>query len=66
MDCSKWSCWKDCIELGLKVVFVAVFTWGVCSAVCCMKSCTPSSCSTETTCCKADTSVKQCDKGDKK
>ena len=60
MDCSKLSCWKDCIELGLKVVFVVVFTWGVCSAVCCMKSCKASSCSTQTTCCKVDVPVKQC------
>ena len=32
------SC-KDCVELALKVIFVAVFTYGVMSAVCCMKSC---------------------------
>ena len=39
MKCENWSCWKDCIELCLKIVFVAVFTWGVCNAVCCKKSC---------------------------
>ena len=47
MDCDK-KCWTDCIELGLKVVFVAVFTWGVMNAVCCMKSCDSSS-----SCCKS-------------
>ena len=57
MECKNWSCWKDCIELGLKVVFVAVFTWGVMSAVCCMKSCSSSS-----SCCKSASSevVKPC------
>ncbi len=57
MDCKNWSCWKDCIELGLKVVFVAVFTWGVMSAVCCMKSC-----SSGQSCCKSASSeiVKPC------
>jgi hypothetical protein len=55
MDCTKWNCWKDCVELGLKVVFVGVFTWGVCSAVCCMKSC-----NSQKTCCKIDAPVKQC------
>tara|TARA_B110000263_G_C15242557_1_gene480090 strand:- start:919 stop:1128 length:210 start_codon:yes stop_codon:yes gene_type:complete len=49
-NCENWSCWKDCIELGLKVVFVGVFTWGVMSAVCCSKSCSSSA---QTTCCKA-------------
>ena len=53
-SCDKWSCWKECIELGLKVVFVVVFCWGVCNAVCCMKSCNTSSCSDKaTTCSKA-------------
>jgi len=57
MNCENWSCWKDCIELCLKVVFVAVFTWGVCNAVCCVKSCKG-----QTTCCSSKTvdSVKQC------
>jgi len=57
MDCKNWSCWKDCVELGLKVVFVAVFTWGVMSAVCCMKSCSSSQ-----SCCKSASSevVKPC------
>ena len=32
------SC-KECWDLVLKFVFVAVFTYGVFSAVCCMKSC---------------------------
>jgi len=47
MKCENWSCWKDCIELALKVIFVGVFTWGVMSAVCCM-----SSCGTKASCCK--------------
>ena len=48
---------KSCVELSLKVIFVAVFTYGVMSAVCCMKSC-----SSGQSCCKAGTSqvVKQC------
>ena len=41
MNCDK-NCWKDCIELGLKIIFVAVFTWGVMNAVCCKKSCNSS------------------------
>ena len=40
------SC-KDCVELALKIIFVAVFTYGVMSAVCCMKSC-----SSGQSCCK--------------
>lgn len=61
MKCENWSCWKDCIELCLKFVFVVVFTWGVCSAVCCMKSCGTSSCSKDqTTCCKTADAVKPC------
>ena len=32
------SC-KECVELTLKFIFVAVFTYGVMSAVCCMKTC---------------------------
>ena len=57
MKCENWSCWKDCIDLILKAVFVAVFTWGVMSAVCCMKSCSSSS-----SCCKSASSevVKPC------
>tara|TARA_B100001175_G_scaffold145041_1_gene123178 strand:+ start:387 stop:572 length:186 start_codon:yes stop_codon:yes gene_type:complete len=47
MKCENWSCWKDCIELALKVIFVGVFTWGVMSAVCCM-----SSCGSKDSCCK--------------
>ncbi len=39
MKCENWSCWKECIELALKVIFVGVFAWGVMSAVCCMDSC---------------------------
>jgi len=46
MNCEKLSSCKDCIELALKVIFVAVFTWGVMSLVCCSKSCSSqSSCS---------------------
>jgi hypothetical protein len=30
---------KECFELVLKFIFVAVFTYGVMSAVCCMKYC---------------------------
>ena len=50
------SC-KEKSELVLKLIFVAVFTWGVMNAVCCMKSC-----SSKTTCCKVSAvdSVKQC------
>lgn len=61
MKCENWSSCKDCLELALKVIFVGVFTWGVMSAVCCMKSCN-SSCSTQLTCSKSNAvdSVKQC------
>ena len=48
MKCENWSCWKECIELALKVIFVGVFTWGVMSAVCCMDSCS----SSKSSCCK--------------
>ena len=52
MNCDK-NCWKDCIELALKIIFVAVFTWGVMNAVCCMKSCnSTSSCTKAQTCSK--------------
>ena len=49
---------KDKVDLVLKLVFVAVFTYGVMSAVCCMKSCS----SSQTSCCKASqvAPVKQC------
>jgi len=61
MKCENWSCWKDCIELGLKVIFVGVFTWGVMSAVCCMSSCNSNkSCGSQTTCCKTADAVKPC------
>ena len=46
---------KECLELVLKVVFVAVFTYGVMSAVCCMKSC-----GSQTSCCKTQDVVKPC------
>ena len=54
--CENMSC-KDCVELCLKIVFVAVFTYGVMSAVCCMKSC-----NAQTSCCKVGTQdvAKQC------
>ncbi len=54
--CENFDSCKGCIELALKVVFVAVFTYGVMSAVCCMKSCSSAQC------CKAGVvqSVKQC------
>ena len=50
------SC-KECTELFLKIIFVAVFTYGVMSAVCCMKSCNAGA-----SCCKNATQsvVKQC------
>ena len=48
MKCENWNCWKEGIELALKVIFVAVFTWGVISAVCCMDGCSK----TESGCCK--------------
>ena len=44
------SC-KEKFDLALKLVFVAVFTWGVMSAVCCMKSCS-SSCDAKSGCSK--------------
>ena len=61
MKCENWSCWKECIELCLKAVFVVVFTWGVCNAICCMKSCN-TSCKSQTTCSSSQPidSVKQC------
>ena len=46
---------KECVELLLKIIFVSVFTYGVMSAVCCMKSC-----SSQTSCCKTQSVVKQC------
>ena len=51
------SC-KDCVELALKVIFVAVFTYGVMSAVCCMKSCSSSK-----GCCKTQSVATQCAAG---
>ena len=53
---------KECVELVLKFVFVAVFTYGVMSAVCCMKSCSTSSCGTQVSCCKSSQQpvAKQC------
>ena len=55
MNCDM-SC-KDKVDLVLKLVFVSVFTWGVMSAVCCVKSC-----NSQTKCCKAGqvAPVKQC------
>ena len=54
------SC-KECTELILKIVFVAVFCYGVMSAVCCMKSC-KTSCGSQVKCCKSSTvqPAKQC------
>ena len=50
------SC-KDKLDIALKLIFVGVFTWGVMSLVCCMKSCDTSS-----SCCKNQTTeaVKPC------
>ena len=57
MKCENWNCWKDCIDLALKAIFVAVFTWGVCSMVCCMSSCdTTKSCETKASCCSSTAS----------
>ena len=55
MNCDM-SC-KEKFDSALKLIFVVVFTWGVMSAVCCMKSC-----SSQSSCCKAGVtqSVKQC------
>jgi len=52
---------KECVELVLKFIFVAVFTYGVMSAVCCMKSCN-TSCSSQVSCCKSTSQpvAKQC------
>ena len=33
-SCENWDCWKSCIELALKVVFVGFFAWGVMNAPC--------------------------------
>ena len=50
---------KDSFELVLKFIFVAVFTYGVMSAVCCMKSCSGVS-----SCCKnATQTVAKCATG---
>ena len=49
---------KSCVELSLKVIFVAVFTYGVMSAVCCMKSCNVG-CKSQSTCGKI-VQAKQC------
>ena len=59
MNCDL-SC-KDKVDLFLKLVFVTVFTYGVMSAVCCMKSCS-SSCGAKTSCSKSGqvAPVKQC------
>jgi len=46
---------KECFELVLKFIFVAVFTYGVMSAVCCMKSCNNAQ-----GCCKTQAVAKQC------
>ena len=49
------SC-KERLDAVLKIVFIAVFTWGVMNAVCCMKSCnagSASGCSKQATCSKA-------------
>ena len=61
MECKNWNCWKDAIDLVLKAVFVVVFTWGVCAAVCCMDSCKSSACDTTKAsgCCKT-AEVKPC------
>ena len=50
------SC-KEKSELLLKLVFVAVFTYGVMSAVCCMKTC-----NAQTSCSKSGAvqTAKQC------
>ncbi len=56
------SC-KDKLDIALKLIFVGVFTWGVMSAVCCMKSCSSSSsCGSKSGCCKTSqvAPVKQC------
>ena len=52
---------KEKFDSVLKLIFVVVFTYGVMSAVCCMKSCT-TSCGLQTKCCKASqvAPVKQC------
>ena len=48
---------KEKWDLALKIVFVGVFTWGVMSTVCYIKSC-----SAQTKCCKVGqvAPVKQC------
>tara|TARA_Y100001934_G_C12006857_1_gene610363 strand:- start:522 stop:713 length:192 start_codon:yes stop_codon:yes gene_type:complete len=55
-SCENWDCWKSCIELALKVIFVGFFAWGVMNAVCCMKSCNDSAgcSSTKTSCSKTE------------
>ena len=64
MECKNWGCCKEVIDLVLKVVFVDFFCWGVCNAVCCMKSCSSDkSCSTAQACSKtgAGDDVKKCE-----
>ena len=53
---------KDKLDLALKLVFVSVFTWGVMSAICCMKSCSNSSCGSKSGCSKVSqvAPAKQC------
>ena len=58
MKCEKWNCCKDVCNLVLKTIFVAVFTYGVMSAVCCMKSCNVG-CKSQSTCGKV-VQAKQC------
>ena len=55
------SC-KEKFDSALKLIFVVVFTYGVMSAVCCMKSCSSSG-SAGFSCCKSTATnapVKQC------
>ena len=52
---------KDKLNLVWKFAFLGVFTYGVMSAVCCMKSCN-TSCSSQVSCCKSASQpvAKQC------
>ena len=55
------SC-KEKTELVIKLLFLAVFTYGVMSAVCCMKSCN-TKCGAQFSCSKSanvQPAVKQC------
>ena len=52
---------KDKLNLVWKFLFLAVFTYGVCSLSCCANSCNKSACDAKTSCSASDNS-KSCSK----